>query len=136
MRVCLSSFLFCLLAAAPCALGQSRHYLDCKAGNDAADSLTPETAWRTVARADSFTYQPGDSLLLRRGTRCDGMLWPKGSGTEQAPIHLGAYGQGALPMVVGGAEAAGLRLHNQQFWEIENLEIVGGSPYGIHIGGD
>jgi hypothetical protein len=39
-------------------------------------------------------------------------------------------------MVVGGAEAAGLRLHNQQFWEIENLEIVGGSPYGIHIGGD
>jgi hypothetical protein len=64
------------------------------------------------------------------------MLWPKGSGTEELPIHLGAYGQGALPVVVGGEESAGLKLRNQQFWEIENLEVVGGSPYGIHIDGD
>ena len=63
------------------------------------------------------------------------MLWPKGSGTEQAPIRLGAYGQGALPIIVGGSESAGLRLSDQQYWEIENLEVVGGSPYGIHIGG-
>jgi hypothetical protein len=134
MRVRVSlTLLFNLWTA--CAFGQTIHYLDCKAGSDAADSLTPQTAWRTVARADSYTYQPGDSLLLRRGTRCDGMLWPKGSGTEQAPIHLGAYGQGSLPVIVGGSESAGLRLSNQQHWEIENLEVVGGSPYGIHIGG-
>jgi hypothetical protein len=136
MRVRLSISLFLALATGPCAFGQLRHYLDCKAGNDAADSLTPDTAWRTVAKADSFKYLPGDSLLLRRGTRCDGMLWPKGSGTEESPIRLSAYGDGALPLIVGGAEAAGLRLNNQQYWEIENLEIVGGSPYGIHIGGD
>ena len=135
MRVWLSLFMLGFLTAAPCALGQSRHFLDCKAGNDAADSLTPQTAWRTVAKADSYTFQPGDSLLLRRGSRCEGMLWPKGSGTEQAPIRLGAYGQGTLPVVVGGAESAGLRLSDQQYWEIENLEVVGGSPYGIHIGG-
>jgi hypothetical protein len=36
---------------------------------------------------------------------------------------------------VGGSESAGLRLSDQQYWEIENLEVVGGSPYGIHIGG-
>jgi hypothetical protein len=63
------------------------------------------------------------------------MLWPKGSGTEQAPIRVGAYGQGALPIIVGGSESAGLRLSDQQYWEIENLEVVGGSPYGIRIGG-
>lgn len=125
-----------VLIAGTHAFGQSSHYLDCNAGSDTADSLTPQTAWRTVAKANSYVYQPGESLLLRRGSRCDGMLWPKGSGTEQAPIHLGAYGEGALPVVVGGAESAGLRLSNQQFWEIENLEVLGGSPYGIHIGGD
>ena len=123
------------LATGTCAIGQSIHYLDCKDGNDAADSLTPQTAWRTVAKANSYTYQPGEALLLRRSARCDGMLWPKGSGTEQAPIRLGAYGQGALPIIVGGSESAGLRLSDQQYWEIENLEVVGGSPYGIHIGG-
>ncbi len=136
MRVCLSFFMLFFLTAAACALGQSEHYLDCKGGNDAADSLTPQTAWHTVAKVDSYTFQPGDSLLLRRGSRCEGMLWPKGSGAEQAPIHLGAYGQGALPIIVGGAESAGLKLSDQQYWEIENLEVVGGSPYGIHIGGN
>jgi hypothetical protein len=123
------------LAAASFAFGQSMHYLDCGAGNDAADALTPQTAWRSLEKASSFTFQPGDSLLLRRGARCEGMLWPKGSGKESEPIHLGAYGQGALPVIAGGGESAGLRLHNQQYWEIENLEVIGGSPYGIHIGG-
>ena len=135
MRVCFRLFLLGALATGTCAIGQSIHYLDCKAGSDAADSLTPQTAWRTVAKANSYIYQPGDTLLLQRNTRCDGMLWPKGSGTELAPIRLGAYGQGALPIILGGAESAGLRLSDQQYWEIENLEVVGGSPYGIHIGG-
>jgi len=136
MRVWFFLFLLCALTTGPRAMGQAKHYLDCDGGNDAADSMTPETAWRTVARADSYTFQPGDSLLLRRGSRCDGLLWPKGSGKEEAPIHLGAYGEGALPVIVGGAESAGLRLSNQEYWEIENLEVLGGSPYGIHIGGD
>jgi hypothetical protein len=127
--------LLCALASGTCVIGQSIHYLDCKDGSDAANSLTPQTAWRTVAKANSFIYQPGDALLLRRNARCDGMLWPKGSGTERAPIRLGAYGQGALPIIVGGSESAGIRLNDQQYWEIENLEVVGGSPYGIHIGG-
>jgi hypothetical protein len=135
MRVCFPLFLLLALASETCAVGQSIHYLDCKDGNDTADSLTPQTAWRTVAKANSYNYQPGDALLLRRNTRCDGMLWPKGSGTDRAPIRLGAYGQGALPIIVGGSESAGLRLSDQQYWEIENLEVVGGSPYGIHIGG-
>jgi len=135
MRVRPSHFLLCVLAAGTCAFGQAIHYLDCSAGSDSADSLTPSTAWRSVAKASAFTYQPGDSLLLRRSTRCEGMLWPKGSGNEHASIYLGAYGKGALPVIAGGPESAGLRLSNQQYWEIENLEVVGGSPYGIHIGG-
>jgi len=135
MRVRLSLFLLSALATGTCAFGQAIHYLDCSGGSDSADSLMPQTAWRTVTRASSFTYQPGDSLLLKRGTRCDGMLWPKGSGSENAPIRLGAYGRGALPIIVGGSESAGVRLNNQEYWEIDNLEVIGGSPYGIHISG-
>lgn len=135
MRVYFSLFLLCARTTRQAVLAQSIHYLDCTGGNDSADSLTPESAWLTLARATSNTFQPGDSLLLRRGSRCDGMLWPKGAGTETAPIRLSAYGTGALPVIDGGSESAGLRLSNQEYWEIENLEVVGGSPYGIHIGG-
>ncbi|MGA2807356.1 MAG: right-handed parallel beta-helix repeat-containing protein [Terracidiphilus sp.] len=123
------------LAGSLACAAQTAHYLDCAAGSDAANSLTPQTAWRTVAKANSYTFRPGDSLLVQRGGRCEGMLWPKGSGTEQASIRLGAYGHGALPVIVGGLQPAGVQLHNQQYWEIENLEILGGSPYGIHVGG-
>ncbi len=126
----LMSFVGCLICNA-----QTAHYLDCAAGADAADSLTPQTAWRTVAKASAYTYHPGDSLLLHRGSRCEGMLEPHGSGTTEASIHLGAYGHGALPVIAGGSQPAGVQLHNQQYWEIENLEIVGGSPFGLHIGG-
>ena len=116
MRLRLSLIVVSLLAMGRCAAGATNHYLDCNGGSDAADSLTPESAWRSVAKANSYVFQPGDNLLLRRGSRCEGMLWPKGSGTERASIHLSAYGHGALPVVYGGAESAGLNLHNQQYW--------------------
>jgi len=109
----LMSFVGCLICNA-----QTAHYLDCAAGADAADSLTPQTAWRTVAKASAYTYHPGDSLLLHRGSRCEGMLEPHGSGTTEASIHLGAYGHGALPVIAGGSQPAGVQLHNQQYWEM------------------
>ena len=39
------------------------------------------------------------------------------------------------PLSPADLNRAGLRLSDQQYWEIENLEVAGGSPYGIHIGG-
>ena len=48
MRVHLSAFLLYTLTAGTCAWGLSNHYVDCANGNDAADSLTPATAWRTL----------------------------------------------------------------------------------------
>jgi hypothetical protein len=127
--------LLCLLAMASCAFAQTIHYLDCEGGDDARDSLRPDSAWKTLARASSYTYQPGDSLLLRRGSVCAGLLWPKGSGSEGKPITLGAYGVGDLPRIVGAGQEAGLKLHDQQYWIIKDLDITGGDHFGIIIGG-
>ena len=63
------------------------------------------------------------------------MLWPKGSGASGKPIRLGAYGVGALPRIIGTGNPAGLKLENQQYWEIANLDVTGGNPYGIVISG-
>src|SRR5580704_10130737 len=96
------------VAAAVPLLAQSVHYLDCIGGNDLLDALTPQTAWKSLDRVNAITFQPGDSLLLRRGTVCTGMLAPKGSGAEGRPILLGAYGAGALPRIIGAGRQAGL----------------------------
>jgi hypothetical protein len=68
------------------------------------------------------------------------MLWPKGSGSGADPAHviaIDAYGSGKRPVVLARpADAAALKLFNQQYWNVADLEIVGGRRYGLQAGGD
>lgn len=111
------------------ASGHGRHrtgtsyHLDCRSGNDASPGTSPGTAWRTLDRVNRQALRPGDSVLLRRGTRCDGVLQPQGSGTAAAPITLAAYGTGARPAIAGGGARAAVFLHNVQGYEIRHLDI-------------
>jgi hypothetical protein len=63
------------------------------------------------------------------------MLEPGGSGTPGRPITLSAYGTGALPVIVGGDNVAGLRLQDQEHWHIEHVDVRGGKRFGIYISG-
>ena len=133
---CTAVFLVTLGALVGPPVSAADYHVDCSAGNDEADGRSPASSWRSLAKASATTFSPGDSVLLRRGTRCTGTLWPKGSGEPGKPIRIGAYGEGPLPIVdAAGAEAA-LRLFNQQYWQIEKLEALGGNPFGIHVSGD
>ena len=109
---------------------QTVHYLDCSASQNSTDSLSPDTAWNAIDQANEHIFQPGDQLLLKRGTTCHGMLSPRGSGDSQRPILIRAYGVGALPIIFGDHHEAALKLVDQDHWEISRLELVGGSPYG------
>jgi len=129
-------FLIVLVAYCAPPRGVARdYYVDCGAGSDAATGLSPEQAWKSLDKVSSTTFAPGDSVLLRRGARCAGMLWPKGSGEPGQPIRLGAYGAGPLPVIEAGGSEAAVKLFDQQHWEIEHLETTGGAPYGVLISG-
>lgn len=107
------------------------YYLDCSAPTNG--NGTQSSPWNTLNSADAIVFKPGDQLLLNRGTTCSGTLVPAGSGSSSAPITIDAYGTGAQPIIDGGMNAAAIQLINQQYWEINNLEIVGGAQYGIYI---
>ncbi len=111
------------------------YYLDCSAGDDRATGVSAITAWRTLAKVAATTFSPGDSILLKRGTRCTGQLWPKGSGNAEHPIRIAAYGSGPLPIIDGGNADAAIKLFNQQHWIVETLETTGGTPYGVLVSG-
>jgi hypothetical protein len=88
----------------------------------------------SIAEVNSLALLPGDSLLFKRGSTCTGELQPQGSGAEAAPIRIAAYGEGALPRIIAGAQdAAALRLSNQQFWEVQSLDLSGGTTYGVLV---
>lgn len=109
----------------PSWLGAADYHVSPR-GDDAADGLTPNTAWRSLKRAGETPFQPGDRLLFESGGRWTGQLRPKGSGVQDRPILLGRYGKGPLPRIVMGNEPGPVvRFENQDFWEISDLEISG-----------
>jgi hypothetical protein len=87
-------------------------------------------------------FFPGDTILFRRGVQFNGMFAPSGNGTEQAPIRIRVYGDGARPRIDSkGKHIAGLFLKNVSYWEVDGLEITNtdgtdrdqGQLFGIYI---
>lgn len=112
------------------------YYVDGASGNDSNTGTNPEAPWKSLQKVNSTTFQPGDRILLKSGSVWHGQLWPKGSGEENKPIILGMYGGGVKPQINadGMAEDAVL-LKNQEYWEIENLEITNsGSTHAVRRG--
>lgn len=129
-RTAISALLLC----AP-ALFAADYYVDCAKGNDGGGGRNPSAAWGSLAKVNQTEFSPGDSIRLRQGTTCEGMLWPKGSGAPGRPIALEGYGEGSRPIVNAKGQAAAIRLQNQHDWEIRGVEATGSEEYGVYVSG-
>ena len=110
------------------------YYVDCSVGSNG--NGTQASPWNNLATVNATTFGAGDQILLKRGTTCIGQLWPKGSGASGSPITLGAYGTGALPVVNGnGVADPVVKLYDQQYWVVQELEIIGSPGKGLEITG-
>jgi parallel beta-helix repeat protein len=115
-RLALAAFLFLIgcstvLAAAQSAASANTYYISSTSGNDGNDGLSPEKAWQHLSKifwksTSKTPFQPGDHILLKRGDQWDGQIRLQASGTAQKPITLGAYGQGAKPLIYGDDQHA------------------------------
>jgi hypothetical protein len=104
--------------------GDTNYYVDAWQGNDNYIGTSPDSAWQTFARVNETKFAPGDSVLFRCGGTWTGQLYPKGSGQEGNPIVIDKYGQGDLPRLIGeGRIENTIYLFNQEYWEINNLDI-------------
>lgn len=113
-------------------------HVDCSAaaGGDGSEARP----WNTLEPVNARTFEPGDAILLKRGSTCTGQqLFPKGSGTEGNPVTVDTYGSGAKPKLAGAGQVTDVvRLSDQQFWEIRNLDIsnkgeAADTRRGVHI---
>ena len=116
--------LTCLLMNLSVIVQAATYHVDSVGGNDANDGRTPAAAWRSLAKANTTTFQPGDRLLLKSGSVWTGQLHPRGSGSATNWIVLDCYGEGPKPIIHGGGIAGGaVLLENQQYWSIRNMEV-------------
>jgi parallel beta-helix repeat protein len=105
-----------LLLAAPLA-GAADYYLDSEAGSDEAAGTSPQQAWASLERLAQVTLQPGDRALLRRGSTFRGRLRITGSGTERAPVTVGAWGEGDRPEILGTVQLEGWAQAEGEVWQ-------------------
>ncbi len=116
-------------------IGSRSYFVDSIDGDDGAAGTSEAAAWRSLSRASAHRYEGGDRLLFRSGSSWRGSLLLKGSGKEGSPIVVGRYGAGPLPRIDGDGKTNGnaaggppiscaIRLYNQQYWSIQDLEIT------------
>jgi hypothetical protein len=77
------------------------YYVSSSTGNDANSGTASNAAWQTIAHVNAQTFQPGDSILFRRGDVWNESLVPPSSGTSGNAIAFDAYGSGAAPVLTG-----------------------------------
>lgn len=76
------------------------YYVSSRTGNDANDGKSRERAFATLSAVNGLTLRPGDNVLLEAGSVFAGQyLRITNSGTKDAPIVIGSYGEGDLPRI-------------------------------------
>ncbi len=113
--------------------GNTTYYVDVENGSDSNTGISPDSAWQTLDKVNSFTFAPGDTIRLKSGCSWNGVLAPKGNGAEGNPITISSYGEGSRPIINGGgtsgpAITGAVLIYNQEYWEIENLEVTNLEP--------
>ncbi len=79
-------------------------YVSQSTGNDSWSGQTVGSKrvpgpWKTLARASSIEYIPGDRILLKCGDTWNEELHPQGNGTPERPIIIGSYGRDKKPVI-------------------------------------
>ena len=75
------------------------YYVDAGHGDDKADGTSAATAWRSVARVNVQKFQPGDTVLFKRGDVFRGGTLQLASGEPGKPVTYSAYGEGHKPII-------------------------------------
>ncbi|MDR0197455.1 MAG: PIG-L family deacetylase, partial [Oscillospiraceae bacterium] len=137
-------------ASAESAIG-TVYYVSFNNGDDNKLGTSQANAWKTFTNVNETVFKPGDKILLERGSVWDdAQLSPKGSGSGNAPIIIDAYGNGDMPRInarnmewypnfnynddvsnevnENRVWNAPVVFYNQQYWEINNLEVTNFSP--------
>lgn len=124
----LSSYLLYVLllfTGMACNPDTSCYYLDAVNGNDSNSGHSEQHAWQSLAKLQSVKLQPGDRVLLKRGTTYTGQLEITGQGTPINRIYIESYGEGDNPCIVGNDTSLyAVRIYNSDYITLRDLEIA------------
>ncbi len=78
------------------------YYLDQTSGSDSADGLSVANAWKTVGKVNGETFNPGDTILFKKGETWREQLTVPSGGVPGGSILFSTYGSGTVaPRITG-----------------------------------
>ena len=125
------------------AIHAEDYYVNCGAASSTNADGSQTNPWNTLDPLRTITFAGGDYIYFARGATCSitTLFSPAGSGdATNGPISVDAYTPAgstatALPVIsaVGSTANVVLKLQNQQYWEVNNLDLEGGVHYGLYV---
>ncbi|MGD9581976.1 MAG: hypothetical protein AB7V50_11430, partial [Vampirovibrionia bacterium] len=76
-------------------------YYVANTGNDSNNGTSSLTPWQTLNKVNTTTFEPGDSILFKKGDSWNGSINTISSGSSGSPIVYGSYGSGDKPKIYG-----------------------------------
>jgi hypothetical protein len=94
-------------------------------GDDSNPGTSPEKAWRTIEKVNSFRFEAGDHIFFEGGKRFEGSLRfdADESGSKANPVSVGSYGKGRA--TISSGKENGLYLYNCGGFIVRDLIFVG-----------
>ena len=101
-------------------------------GNDANSGLSPASAWKTIAKANTIAFKAGDQILLfSEGPWHNGSFFldQNDIGTPANPITISCYGANNRANVWAGSDQGFYGANNGSI-VIKNINFYGGRTFG------
>lgn len=111
------------------------YYIDSTNGDDSASGNSPSSAWKTTANIETLDLQAGDKVLFKRDGIYECAIELTCSGTEENPILISAYGEGARPILMTNEHDAVMKLFDCDYVTVSELEMTAHNGGGIWVDG-
>jgi hypothetical protein len=123
-----------LIFFSPMAASAAVYYVDSAKGLDKNTGTSASAPWNTLARVNSSSFVPGDSVCFLRGSVWIGQLLIKDSGTSSLPVVFTAYGKGPKPVIKNPGVNRAIAISVMADWVVvENFMVTDSHESGIDI---
>jgi len=117
MRKILGCFIIIMIMITSQLFAGTIYYVDATNGSDSNSGTSPEIAWKTINKVNNSSFNPGDSILFKKGEIWREQLIVPSSGSSGNPITFGAYGSGDDPIINGAEVIPGWTNYNGNVWQ-------------------
>lgn len=98
-------------------------YYVSNSGNDSNSGTSPSDPWKTIARVNSQSFVPGDTILFFGGQTFIGSLELTSSGSSTSPVTIGSYG--SQRAVISAGQGDGIDWNNAGGITVQDLIFQG-----------